>query len=53
MAIGPLFVKYQTRAVIAMFTILRTNEVIRVEEAIYQILDDYHVLDQDEIIAKN
>ena len=53
MAIGPLFVKYQTRAGNCYVYDPRTNEVIRVEEAIYQILDDYHVLDQDEIIAKN
>ena len=53
MPIGPLFVKYRTQTGNCYVYDPCTNEILRVGEAIYQILDDYHVLDTDEIIAKH
>ena len=51
--ISPLFVKYRTKSGSCYLYDMATNEIVRVDEAVYRIADDYHVLDPEEIIEKH
>jgi uncharacterized protein len=52
MAANPLFVKYQTRSGNKYVYDPCTNEIARIADVVYRILDDFCVLDRDEIITK-
>jgi uncharacterized protein len=52
MAMAPLFIKYQTKTESFYVYDTETNEIIRIGEVIYEILDDYHILDAEEIVDK-
>jgi uncharacterized protein len=53
MSIAPLFVKCRTKAGNYYVYDPCTNEILRIGESIYTILDDYHILDTDEMIEKH
>lgn len=53
MAIAPLFVKYKTKSGNSYVYDSGTNEIVHIGELPYRILDDFHVLTDDEIIEKH
>lgn len=53
MATAPLLVKYRTELGNYYVYDPATNEIVRVGEGIYGLLDDFHVLDRDEILEKH
>lgn len=52
MSIAPRFIKYRTRSGNYYFYDSGTNEIVRVGELVYRLLDDFQVLDKDEMIRK-
>lgn len=52
MAIAPLFLKYKTRSGNCYVYDPGTNEIVRVGEVIFEVLNDFHLLDNEEIIVK-
>ncbi|MGO8751786.1 MAG: radical SAM protein [Thermoguttaceae bacterium] len=50
--VAPLFAKWRTESGHYYIFDTSTNEIIRVGEVIYRIVDDYHVLTMDELIEK-
>jgi uncharacterized protein len=50
--VNPLFVKYQTKTGNRYVYDVRTGEILRVSEAVYEVVDYYHVLTADEIHEK-
>lgn len=53
MPLAPLFVKYKTAEGNHYFYEPSTNEIVRVDEATYKVLDDFHVLNTEELVAKH
>lgn len=53
MSIAPLYIKYTTRSGNCYVYDAQTNEIIRVSDAVYTIIDDYHVLDTAELLEKH
>ena len=52
MASSPLFLKYTTRSGNRYVYDADTNEIVRIGEVTYNIIDDYRVLSADEIVEK-
>jgi uncharacterized protein len=52
MLLSPLFVKCKTDAGTPFVYDPATNEIVRVNETVYAILDDYHVLSTEELVIK-
>ena len=53
MALAPHFVKYKTKSGSCYVYDPGTNEIVCVDELIYRVLDDFHVLGEAEIIEKH
>lgn len=53
MTLAPLYAKYRTKSGNCYLYDAATNEIIRVGEVIYEILDDFRVLDMEEIVEKH
>lgn len=53
MSIAPLFLKYRTPSGKCYIYDSGTSEIVCVEEILYHILDDYHVLNEQELIDKH
>jgi sulfatase maturation enzyme AslB (radical SAM superfamily) len=52
MSRSPLFVKYRTKSGNYYLFDANTNEIVRIAEIIYKILDDYQVLTTEELLRK-
>lgn len=52
MQLSPLFVKYRTENGNPYLYDPSTNEIVRSNDTVYEIIDDYHVLTTDEIVTK-
>ena len=51
MSIAPLFLKYRTPSGKCYIYDSGTSEIVCVEEILYHILDDYHVLNEQELMT--
>ena len=49
----PIFVKYQTKPGNRYVYDVRTGEILRVSDVVYEVLDDYRLLTPDEICEKH